>query len=652
MNERTTTRTRAAIESRAQKEARRTAQAHARHTAPTFAPMTATAGEHAAIFPALPDMTPAALYYLPELCAALVVRARERETGLKLFTELKAAARRDNQIMHNRAERAERAAEARAEYEEARTFAAELDRIAARISTDPATAEAAAEAARDERARRAAAREEAEAIEKAEAAATTSERAILVQSAAAELVRMMNAGEDLTAVIPQLCAAASAALAELSNPDSMTRVKTVTRWLNRAEAADIMNRYSIDLDTTPPQKIPAAMTKAGAACFKTIEAKERKAERAALDKKDPAALALKATTADGRAICMVYHYKTVSPYVTFSQFDAPENAPELSTNSGINAIFNQTDRERITALFDRAKLTDRERILCLYAANQTADSHAKKARAESLKADAERIANTDKKHRAQERKRADARADKAAAAARWTYAFDRLSRTDSGTKYSTATRDKYKQRIAAALARARTAPEAPTAAERAEDTRRMWEAMQRNSRRAAATIPAARADLVAAASVAAASVTAPAPVIDWTAPTPHEYTNAAAERAAQREAAEAAAAQRVKNRIAAAEEKRRTERPTEYHTRAADIAATRAFNAFFDLCDHIRENRDTLTAAELAELTAKKRRLRAELERLEALRAAAASVSNDAWTPNPYTQTPAAALIAFQMLSR
>lgn len=650
MNERTTTR--AAIESRAQKEARRTAAAHARHAAPTFAPMTATAGDYPTIFPALHEMTPRALYHFPELCAALVVRARERETGLKLFSELKAAARRDNQIMHHRAERAERAAEARAEYEEARTFAAELDRIAARMSTDPATAEAAAEAARDERARRTAAREEAEAIEKAEAAATTSERATLVQAAAAELVRMITAGEDLTAAIPQLCAAASAALAELSNPDSMTRVKTVTRWLNREEAAEIMNRYAIDLDTTPPQKIPAAMTKAGAACFKTIEARERKAERAALEKNDPAALARKAITADGKAICMVYHYKTVAPYVTFTQFEAPENAPELSTNGGINSIFNQTDRDRITALFDRAKLTDRERVLCLYAANQTADSRAKKARAESLKADAERIAATDKKHRAQERKRAEARAEKAAASARWTYAFDRLSRADSGTRYTTATRDKYRQRINAALEKARTAPEAPTVEERAEAEHRKWEAMQKNSRRAAATIPAARADLVAAASVAAATIPAPAPVIDWTAPTPHEYTNAADERAAQREAAEAAAAERVKNRIAAADEKRRTERPTEYHTRAADVAATRAFNAFFDLCDYIRENRDTMPAAELAELTTKKRRLRAELERAEARRAAAASVSNDAWTPNPYTQTPAAALIAYQMLNR
>lgn len=540
MNETTT---RAAIESRAQKEARRTAAAHARHTAPSYDPMTATAGEHPTIYPALHDMTPAALYYLPELCAAFVLRARERETGLKLFTELKAAAKRDAAIMHNRADRAQLAADRRAEYEAARDTAAELDRIAARISTEPAIAEAAAEAARDERTKRDAAREEAEAIDKAEAAATTSERAALVQAAAAELVGMMNEGADLTDAIPQLCRAASAALAELANPDSMTRNKTVTRWMDADEAAEIMSRYAIDLEQTPPQKIPAAMTKAGAACYRTIEARDRKAERAALEKNDPAALERKAVTADGQAVCMIYHYRTTANYVTFSQFAAPESAPELSTNGGINAICNQTDSERITALFDRAKLTDRERVLCLYAASQTADSRAATAHRASMKADAERIAATDKRHRAQERTRAEARATRAAIAARWSYAFDRLSRTDSGTKYSTATRDKYRQRIAAALARARTAPEAPTADERRWAEERRWESMQRNSRRAAAPIPAERIDLVSAASIAASTTPAAAPVVHWM--TKAQANNRRA--AVAHRAAELAAASRIDN---------------------------------------------------------------------------------------------------------
>lgn len=578
------TTTRAAIESRAQKQTRRTEQAHARHDAPEYAPMTATAGDHPTIFPALHDMTPAALYYLPELCAALVIRARHRETGLKLFSELNAAARRDREIMHHRAERAERAADRRAEYETARAFAAELDRIAARISTDPDTAEAAAEAARDERTKRDAAREEAEAIEKAEAAATTSERATLVQAAAARLTEMMRNGDDLTAAIPQLCRAASAALAELANPDAMTRNSTVTRWLDRDEAAEIMSRYAIDLTAQPPQKIPAAMTKAGAACYRTIETRDRTAERKHLAKHDPAALDRKATTEDGKAVCVIYHYKTIAPYVTFSQFAAPESAPELSTNGGINAITDQGDQERITALFDRANLSERERILCLYAASQTADSRAAAAHRASMKADAERIAATDKGHRAQERKRAEARAAKAAVNARWTYAFDRLSRTDIGTKYSTATRDKYKQRIAAALDRARTAPEAPTAADRAEADRRRWEAMQRNSRRAAAPAPADRIDLLTAASIAASTTPAPAHVIDWMTKAQASNRRAAiAHRAAEIAAAskidngtpEAQAAAEIAAKMYGDKMRREAQRKREAEREAAKAAATR-----------------------------------------------------------------------------
>lgn len=539
MNENTTTR--AALESRAQKQTRRTAASHARHAAPEYAPMTATAGEHATIFPALHDMTPAALYYLPELCAAFILRARERETGLKLFTELKAAASRDNQIMHHRAERAERAAESRAEYEEARSFAAALDQIAARISTPAAIAEAAAEAAAEERDRRDAAREYAEAIDRADATATTSERATLVQAAAARLTEMMQQGDDLNAAIPELCRAASAALAELANPDAMTRNKTATRWLDRDEAAEMMRRYAIDLEQTPPQKIPAAMTKAGAACYRTIEPRDRKAERAQLAKHDPAALASKATTADGKAICLVYHYRTTAPYVSFSSFAAPDSAPELATNGGINAIMTQGDRDSLTALFDRARLSDRERALVMYAASQTADSRAAAAHRDSMKAAADSIAATDSGHRAQARTRAEKAADKAATAARWQYAFDRLSRADSGTSYTTATRAKYRARICAALRAAEQQPDTPTAADRAEADRRAWEQMQRSSRRAAAAQQSARPDIFAATAAAAAAVQTGAPAVRFLSKAQASNRRAAAAKAAERDRRDAAA---------------------------------------------------------------------------------------------------------------
>lgn len=544
-----TTTTTTALESRTQKQARRIDAAHARHTAPTYAPMTAQAGEHPAIYPALHDMTAQQLYHLPELCTALVLRARHRETGMQLFADLAAASKADARIMYDRTDRAQRASDRRAEYETARDTAAMLDSIAERISTDPDIAAAAAEQARDERSRRDAAREDADAMDKADAAATTSERAAMVQAAAARLCDMMQQGADLTAVIPALCKAASAALAELSNPDSMTRNSTVTRWLTIDEWHDIRDRYAIDLTAAPPQHIPAAMTKAGAACYKTVETRDRKAERARLAKHDPATLARKAVTEDEQAICIIYHYRTAAPYVTFNQFAAPENTPELSNNGGINAIFNQSDRDSINALFDRANLTDRERLLCLYACSSTADRRAAAAHRDYMTAAADTIAATDSGHRAQARKRAAAAADKQATAARWQYAFDRLSRTDSGSTYSTQTRDKYRRRICAAITKARTAPTAPTAADKHEHERRYWETMQRNSRRAAAPTTADRADLLTAASRAAAATTPAAPVIHWQ--TKAQANNRRAHIAAK--AAAIAAKSRIDNSTPAAQ---------------------------------------------------------------------------------------------------
>lgn len=582
MNEITTTR--AALESRAQKQTRRTEQAHARHAAPEYAPMTATAGDHPAIFPALHDMTPRGLYHLPELCAALVIRARHRETGLQLFADLQRAAGQDARILHDLTARQQRAADSRAEYETARDTAAALDQIAARISTDPDTAEAAAEAAAEERARRDAAREDADAIEKADAAATTSERAAMVQAAAARLCDMLTTGADLTPVVPELCKAASEALSELANPDALTRCTTVTRWLTRAEWEHIRDRYAYDLTAHPAQHIPAASTKAGASCYKTVEIKSRAAERAKLEKHDPAELDRRAVTADGQAICMVYHYRTAAPYVTFSSFAAPDSAPELSTNGGINAITDQTDQERITALFDRARLSERERLLCLYAASQTADRRAAAAHSDSMKAAADSIAATDSGHRAQARKRAQAAADKAAAAARWAYAFDRLSRADSRTRYTTATRAKYRARICAALRAAEQQPDTPTAADRAEQQRRQWEQMQRSSRRAAAEQYSARPDIFAATAAAAEAVPTGAPAVRFLSKAQASNRRAAeAQRAAEIAAASkidnsspeaqaaAAVAAKLYNDRCAAEAQRKREAERE----AAKAAATR-----------------------------------------------------------------------------
>ena len=124
--------------------AERIAQAKARHATRNYKPMIATTGDYTEIIPAVHDMTPAQLYHYPELCAYLVIRARHRETGLELFVQLATSAKRDATIMYDRTNRAEREMTTRKAYEQARHTAAELDRIAARITTDPDLAETAA----------------------------------------------------------------------------------------------------------------------------------------------------------------------------------------------------------------------------------------------------------------------------------------------------------------------------------------------------------------------------------------------------------------------------------------------------------------------------------------------------------------------------
>lgn len=493
--------------------AERIAQAKARHATHSYKPMIATTGDYAEIIPAVHDMTPAQLYRYPELCAYLVTRARHRETGLELFAQLATSAKHDAAIMYDRTNRAEREMTTRKEYEQARDTAAELDRIAASITTDTELAETAAEMARDYRTQRDNARAYADDMEQ-DNTGTTSERATMVQAAVMRLVEMLEHGDNVADIIPELCKAAGDALGQLSNPDAMTRCKTVTRWMDKDEAAAIINKYAIDLGQTPPQHIPAANTRSGAACYRTVETRDRRAERKTLN---PAELARKATTDDGKAICIIYHYRTTAPYVTFSQFSSPENAPELADNAGVNAILCQSDAERITELLDRANLSERERLLVMYAASQTAESHYKAAYKSSIDADRDTIAQTDTGHRAQAKTRAKTRAQKAGIKARWSYAFDRLSKTDTtpGKEYTTSTRDKMRQRIERALTKAYTRPDPDTPPELADKERKQWERLQRNTNRGHASTTDNRPDIIQSVHIAAMQTPDTIPGVDW-----------------------------------------------------------------------------------------------------------------------------------------
>lgn len=509
----TTTKAAFVLESREQKTTRKIQNAHktAKHE---YAPMIASSGEYAAIFPNLENMTEKQLYHFPEMCVNFVLNARYRSTGLELFSSLKNSAKADAAILYDRTRRADESARARAEYAQARDNAQMLDSISQRVTTSPDIAHFAAIQAADERAKRDNFRAYADDIDKNDIG-TTSERASMVQAATMRFVEMFSNDDiDISQIIPNLCKAASDELANLSNPDALTKNSTMTRWLDLEEWKMLEKRYAYNLDSKPAQKIPAANTKSGTNCYKTIEPRERSAEFAKLSK-EPEKLAKKAMTKDGKAICIIYHYRTAAPYVTFNQFTNADNAPELANNGGINSIFNQSDNDSIISLFDRAKLSERERLLVMFASNQTANARAKAAYAQSMDNDNEKITNTPKKYQKQERERAKKRAQKIAISARWQYAFDRLSRMDKTSSYSSATREKYKARICKALTSAAKAPEKLSAADIAWKNAKKWENMQKNDKRASAPIISSRPDLLSTVEHVADSVPDTVPVVKW-----------------------------------------------------------------------------------------------------------------------------------------
>lgn len=489
----TTTETRL-LPATTQTRADRTARAEARHTRTDYQPM--TIDPQGVTHPQPDAMTPAQLYAVAEIATYLTIRARSRNTGLKMWQDLQSQRGNDNRILFDRSDRATVEALARAEAQQAQQDATSYQQQANRLQStqeDRDTAQALADEARAERDR---ARGYAEDIAKQDTKTSTSERATLLQSAIVRAIEMAQDGANHAKdILSELCQACSEALKDLTHPDALTATRTTTRWMTKAEAEAMITRYAYTVTSDHPAHIPGATTRSGATSYRTIEPRTREAEK---KKMTPEQLATMATTPDGIPVCMVYHYRTTAPTISYDQYDNPDTVPGLSDNGGINAIQSQTDAERITALLDRANLTDRERLLIMYTASQGARTKAREAEAHQREQDRQKLKSTPKKYRKQEQTRAEARATKAGADARWAYAFDRLSRTDTtpGKEYSTATRDKYRQRIHKAIQEARTTPEAPTPEERREAERKQWERMQSNRHRGHATT-GHRADLIA-----------------------------------------------------------------------------------------------------------------------------------------------------------
>ena len=601
MKEQTTTAAVLMLENIEQKQARREAAARARHPEiqlELFSRVTKWSNGKMTEYAYQPDFAHiSGIQYL--LCgddaARITLKRMSANTGTTLYTDLLNQSGLDRQN-RNRAQLQQEhdEAEAAAEYHEAAAEAARKDKkywkkivnsIARSDEERAAAATLYAVAVADEA-------EHTRAAEKARNIAKAKQQALndaagsgyyedLTQEAALSAIINQQAGND----IKTTRTAASRAIRQLSHPDALNTCRTDAQLLTKAEAADLMSRYAVDLTEKPPKHYESR-TKGNKNSYITIEVRTGNAEykklvseaaegdNAAKAKLDSLAHATDPDTGKVGIICKVTHRYTIAPYMTVD-FWNEGGIVEDTKNNGINAIFAQSDTEAITELFNRANLTDRERLIVARAADSTAAAHAKAARAakkaeyaakveaqrqkvEAAEADtiaarrayhdnptdstAEALKTAEQaekqlktyisKHAAEDAKAAQKAEDKAAAAAKWSSAFERTNIT------SERTQDNIKSKIKTALFAALNHPEQGpiTLEEHQERETRKYARLMKDSRRGCKP-QEKRISLLYWTEYE--KPTHAAPVIDWT-PTPESTLVTAAELEAAEEAARAA----------------------------------------------------------------------------------------------------------------
>ena len=417
--------------------AARISAAAARHpnTTPAIIIMTAYTASNAAAVAAVRESGHAAAY--------LAIRARHMASGLEFLRRLNLEQQRDRQ-RESVPEIADRAAAHDRAHDLHRAHADALQAIADRISTTAEDAATAAAAAAVERA--AAARElaAADALHRVISTTSHSDRADISQAAT---IAMWTTGNFAIA-----CKAAGKAIGAVAAANGCTATRTKVKPISAAEAAAEQARYpSMD-------KIPFAVKRASGTTtqgYWTIEYRDSKHFTPGWYK--------------------VYHYVTVAPVISYETYATAEDAPQLTTNGGINAITDQQDAQDLQDLYRRAGLTDRERVICAYMIDNTAAAAGIRAVSEHQQQTADRVSAATSAAQAQRIQRdADRRAEDVRSAAQRDNAMSRAG------VYSDRTRRDILQRIRAKLAAAASSPTQPTAADLAERDRRHWERMQGN----------------------------------------------------------------------------------------------------------------------------------------------------------------------------
>lgn len=411
--------------------------AAARHTntTPAVIIMTAYTASNTAAIAAVRESGHAAAY--------LAIRARHMASGLDFLRRLNLEQQRDRQ-RESIPDIASRAAAHDHAHDLHRAHADALQAIADRVSTTTEDAATAAAAAADERA--AAARElaAADALHRVISTTSHSDRADISQAAT---LAMWETGNFAIA-----CKAAGKAIGAVAAANGCTATRTKVKPISAADAAAEQERYP-NMDKIPfTIKRTSGSTTQG---YYTIEFRNSKHFPPSWYK--------------------ILHYITVAPVSSYETFATDENAPQLATNGGINAIIDAQDAQDLTDLFNRAHLTNRECIICAYMIDNTAAAAGIKAIAQHQQQTAERISAATSAAQAQRIQRdADRRAEDIRSAAQRENAMSRAG------VYSDRTRRDIMQRIRTKLATASSSPAQPTPAELAERERRQWERMQGN----------------------------------------------------------------------------------------------------------------------------------------------------------------------------
>lgn len=453
------------------------------------------------------------------------------ENNTPLLWELLSSAAADHRAANFATITAE-ADQTRSRRKAARRMADELQKAADKVRTPAAAREAAAIAAAEYRREADAALDDERTLDSAANGLAYTDRADLVQEAALAYW--------LTGNIRAASKAVRKSVRSLAHPDAKTEARTDLWKLENApktyraaaEAANLINDPNTPADENgeaQPRKVDAITTKGERDGYLTYEHRE---------------------AAEGReeGFYLIHHRLTVPAYISYETFATGEGAKAIAKNDGINAIFNQTDKEAIDALITRANLNGRERDILRFTADQTAAEAGRKAVEKHHHETAERVKAAPNRKAAQQiQRRADERTEAIRAEA---MRHDAMIRAGI---YSDRTQRDLWKRIKAKLEAAKTAPIEPTEAEREERKARQLAAMQSNRRRESQRGQAAAVDMFAQ-TITRTLYSAPdtrsederraareyaAQRVTWSEDYPQPQPMSAAEKAAEEAAAEA-----------------------------------------------------------------------------------------------------------------